>query len=160
MLKPSGCMSQAYVKSMGYNYRCKIHTHTHTHWICPVYPLCVCVYSIWVCIRCHAHTGQALVPLRKWDCVMEFLALGTWFIFHPGFLFYLQDFPRFWLQLAWEAGKKGKGSRALEGRTRRGGSEGGREARQNWSLSHTSQHSWSVGKRANEPAEIKDASKL
>lgn len=30
---------------------------------------------------------------------MEFVALGIWFIFHPGFLSYLQDFPRFWLQL-------------------------------------------------------------
>lgn len=38
---------------------------------------------------------------------MEFVALGIWFIFHPGFLFYLQDFPRFWLQLGWEAGRRG-----------------------------------------------------
>lgn len=35
---------------------------------------------------------------------MEFVALGIWFIFHPGFLSYLPDFPRFWLQLDWEAG--------------------------------------------------------
>lgn len=38
---------------------------------------------------------------------MEFVALGIWFIFHPGFLSYLQDFPRFWLQLGWEAGRRG-----------------------------------------------------
>lgn len=33
--------------------------------------------------------------------------LGTWFIFHHGFLVYLQDFPRSWLQLGWEAGRRG-----------------------------------------------------
>lgn len=40
---------------------------------------------------------------------MEFVALGIWFIFHPGFLSYLQDFPRFWLQLDWGklAGEEG-----------------------------------------------------
>lgn len=51
---------------------------------------------------------------------MEFVALGIWFIFHPGFLSYLQDFPRFWLQLVWEAVSRGGGSRGGGG-FRRGG---------------------------------------
>lgn len=60
---------------------------------------------------------------------MEFVALGIWFIFHPGFLSYLQDFPRFWLQLDWEAGWRGGESRGLgEGEKEGAGGEKGDRA--------------------------------
>lgn len=83
---------------------------------------------------------------------MEFVALGIWFIFHPGFLSYLQDFPRFWLQLDWEARRRGEESRGL-GRGEREGA-GGEKGRQSWSLSHTTQHSWTVRKNGKERGEI------
>lgn len=84
--------------------------------------LSVCVSYRFNCVFCMSmhevlsvHAGQALVARRKWDCAMEFVALGIWFIFQSGFLSYLQDFPRFWLQLGWEAGKRGRGPKGLGG---------------------------------------------
>lgn len=55
---------------------------------------------------------------------MEFVALGIWFIFHPGFLSYLKDFPRFWLQL--DRGKLAGEEGNLVGLSGGGGGGGGR----------------------------------
>ncbi|KAK5925461.1 hypothetical protein CgunFtcFv8_017982 [Champsocephalus gunnari] len=59
---------------------------------------------------------------------MEFVALGIWFIFHPGFLSYLQHFPRFWLQLDWEAGGRGEGDLGGLGEEGEGGRATGLES--------------------------------